>query len=250
MIVGNWKMNQSLASIERFMTALAPALDANIATAWIAPQAIHLPVLLAYRQRWPKQLRVGAQNCASALSGAHTGEISPEALKELGVDFVIIGHSERRTLYGETDALLHEKVQMALGQGLTPIFCVGETQAEREAGQTMDVVERQVRHGLKNLQDEQWAQMVIAYEPVWAIGTGLTASAEQASEVHQYLRGLLRSFCPAQAEKIPLLYGGSVKPENLEELLKATDIDGALVGGASLKALDFAELLKISSCQA
>lgn len=249
-IVGNWKMNQDLASIEKFFQELAPILDSGLNTAWLAPQFVHLPQLLSHRQRWPSYLKVGAQNCSHLTDGAMTGEVSPKTLVDMNIDFVILGHSERREHFNESSELLNTKVKLALSLGLTVIYCVGETKEQRENEQTLSIITEQLDQGLKGIHQEAYSSLLIAYEPVWAIGTGLTASPEQAQEVHQAIRKHLASLAPQKADSTPILYGGSVKPGNIAQLMKQPDINGALVGGASLKAFDFAELIKIASCQA
>jgi triosephosphate isomerase len=222
LIVGNWKMNQKVADIQAFFAEMPAGLEA-----WVAPQALHLPLCLSLA----KNIKIGAQNCAQKTSGAFTGEISADALKDLGAHFVIIGHSERRQIFKETHEELLEKTHTALGLGLKVIFCVGETLAERESGKTMDVVKAQ----LNNLPASP--EIIVAYEPVWAIGTGKVASPEQAQEVHAFIRQQLPN-----GQKTKILYGGSVKPDNVKTLMGQKDIDGALVGGASLKAKDFLAL--------
>ena len=188
---------------------------------------------------------LGAQNCHWDAQGAHTGEISPPMIKELGCRYVILGHSERRKEMGETDDLINRKVQAAIAHGLTPVLCVGETAEERRQGLTFTTIEGQLRAGLAGMPPEAIAQSVLAYEPVWAIGTGQVATPAQASEVHGYLRGLLTELTSKDAaQTIRLLYGGSVKPDNAAELAAAPDIDGALVGGASLKVQDFVAIAK------
>lgn len=226
LLVANWKMNQNVKEIQEFLAAFNEKYS-NKRQAWIAPQAIHLPLgmSLSTKVKW------GAQNTATEDAGAFTGEISPKSLKDLGAYFTIIGHSERRTLFAETDQVLNKKTMKAIENGLKVIFCIGETLAERESNKTFDVIRTQLELGLK---DVKMSEVILAYEPVWAIGTGKTASPEQAQEVHAFIR----SVVPAT----PILYGGSVKPDNVEKLLGQKDIDGALVGGASLKAADFLAL--------
>jgi triosephosphate isomerase len=190
-------------------------------------------------------LGLGAQNVHWAAQGAFTGEISAAMLTELGVRYVIIGHSERRQYFGETDATVNQRAKAALAAGLQPIVCVGETLAEREAGTTTQVVERQVRVGLAGLHGTDWDGLVIAYEPVWAIGTGKTATTAQAQEVHAFIRKLLVELAgAAAAAKIRIQYGGSMKPENAKELMSQPDIDGGLIGGASLEAKAFAAVVR------
>jgi triosephosphate isomerase (TIM) len=216
--------------------------------AWIAPQMVHLTHCLEFKKQFPTIL-IGAQNCGPQPHGAFTGEVSPLALKELGVDFVILGHSERREHFFESDDLINQKVLLSLETGLKVIFCVGETQQQREAGITHDVITQQITNGLKGLAPNHLESLIIAYEPVWAIGTGLTATPEQAQDVHQSIRQLIIELLGSHATSTPILYGGSVKPSNLAQLLEKPDINGGLVGGASLKASDFTELLKIQACQ-
>lgn len=188
---------------------------------------------------------VGGQNCYTKESGAYTGEISPQMLKDVGCTWVIIGHSERRQYFGETDALLNEKLKFARNSGLNVMFCIGETLEERESGRMNDVLTRQVLKGLEGLTAEQFAGTALAYEPVWAIGTGVTASPEQAQEAHAFVRGLVRENIGASvAESLRIQYGGSVKPDNAADLMSRPDVDGFLVGGASLKADSFAAIVK------
>ncbi len=184
-------------------------------------------------------VRVGAQNCAEEAKGAYTGEVSAEMIASLGVQYVILGHSERRQYYGETSATLNKRMAQAYANGLTPIYCVGETLEERESGKLWDVVKAQVEEVVFELSPEQYRRVVIAYEPVWAIGTGKVASADQAQEMHAFIRKTLAAKFGDAAAKTPILYGGSVKPENAAEIFAKEDVDGGLIGGASLKAEDF-----------
>lgn len=243
-IVGNWKMNQTLHQISDFFVEMSKMKMDLKCKAWIAPQAIHIPILkeMAFTTG---AIQIGAQNCCEHDSGAFTGEISPLSLTDMGVEFVIIGHSERRTIYKESDELLNQKTLKALKHNLKVIFCVGETLEEREANKTFEVLERQLSLGLKDLPADKAHLLLVAYEPVWAIGTGKTASAEQAEEAHAFIRGQL----PHNKEETIILYGGSVKPDNIDSLLRKPDIDGALVGGASLKAQDFRQLCVSGSMQ-
>ncbi len=233
LIVGNWKMNQTLPLAKAFFAELKSVELEH--EAWISPQALHVASCL---QMSPENVWIGAQNVSSENSGALTGENSPYSLKELGGKFVIVGHSERRQLFGEKNNELAKKVRHSLSLGLAVIYCVGETLQEREANQTFYVIRSQLSEGLKDLGEFDAKKLIVAYEPVWAIGTGKVASPAQAQEVHAAIREQLGS-------KTVLLYGGSVKPDNVSELLKQKDIDGALVGGASLKPGDF-----IALCQA
>lgn len=241
-IVGNWKMNQSLHEISNFFIEMSKMKMELKCKAWIAPQSIHIPILkeIAFTTG---SIQVGVQNCCEHDSGAYTGEISPAALADMGVEFVIIGHSERRTLYNENNELLNQKVLAALKHHLKVIYCVGETLIEREENRTFSILEEQIRIGLKDLPADKAHLLLIAYEPVWAIGTGKTASSEQAEEAHAFIRSQLTQL----ADKTVILYGGSVKPDNIDSLLRKPNIDGALVGGASLKAQDFRALCSSAS---
>ena len=190
---------------------------------------------------------LGAQNVYWEPLGAFTGEISPSMIKDAGCKYVIIGHSERRKYFGESDDTVNKRIKAAQSVELIPIFCVGETLEEREADKTIDVVKRQLKGGLEGLESEALQKLIIAYEPVWAIGTGKTAAPEQAQEVHKFIRGWLNeNYSPEAAENLRILYGGSVKPANARELMQQSDIDGALVGGASLDSSSFVEIVKNS----
>lgn len=237
LIVGNWKMNQTVADVTSFMEQLRSG--ARKQEAWIAPQALHVPLAISLA---PAGVKIGAQNCSEKLSGALTGETSPAALKDIGAQFVLIGHSERRQLFQETSQGCALKIKTALSQGLVVIYCVGETLTERERGHTLEVVTEQLRRGLSDLGAFAPEQLIVAYEPVWAIGTGKVASPSQAQEVHAGIRKELSELLGTPGAQIKLLYGGSVKPDNVVELMQQHDIDGALVGGASLKASDFLAL--------
>lgn len=243
-IVGNWKMNQTLQQMSDFFIEMTKMKMDLKCKAWIAPQALHIPILkeMAFTTG---AIQIGAQNCCEHDAGAFTGEISPLALADIGAEFVIIGHSERRTIYKENDELLNQKTLNALKHDLKVIFCVGETLEEREGNKTLEVLERQLSIGLKNLPADKAHLILVAYEPVWAIGTGKTASAEQAEEAHAFIRSKLEH----QKEETIILYGGSVKPDNIDSLLSKPNIDGALVGGASLKAQDFKQLCISGSMQ-
>ena len=185
-------------------------------------------------------VKLSSQNCASEASGAYTGEISPEMLTSTGVEYVIIGHSERRAIFGEDNELLNKKTKLALSSGLKPIFCCGELLEEREAGKLFDVIKEQIEVGLRDLSLEDISKVIVAYEPVWAIGTGVVASPAQAQEMHKFIRDLLVDLFNAQvADDMTILYGGSCKPSNAAELFTNPDVDGGLIGGAALKAEDF-----------
>jgi len=204
--------------------------------AWIAPQSLYVKLVIN------SPLKAGLQNCSEHVEGAYTGEVSPRTFKEMGGHFVILGHSERRQYFSETSKQLNAKIRTALNEGLTVIYCVGETLAEREANQTLSLIEDQIHQGLNDQSKATLENLVIAYEPVWAIGTGKTASPAQAQEVHAHIRQILKAKFPAFGDKTRILYGGSVKPDNVVELLGQKDIDGGLVGGASLKPKDFLAL--------
>jgi triosephosphate isomerase len=237
LIVGNWKMNQTKTQVEDFFHALKSGPRQQ--EAWLAPQALHLGLALSLT---PHDVKIGAQNCSEHDSGAFTGENSPATLKDLGASFALIGHSERRQIFHETNITCAAKTKRALSHGLAVIYCVGETLAEREAGQTLNVVKQQLRQGLSDLAGWHPGQLIVAYEPVWAIGTGKVATPAQAQEVHAAIRSELQEMYSAAGQAVRLLYGGSVKPDNVKELMGQEDIDGALVGGASLKATDFLAL--------
>lgn len=243
-IAGNWKMNKTLQEAVDF----ASVVKTKIPSAESVESVICAPALFLDRlvqEVKGTDLGIGAQNMHFEESGAFTGEISPVALKDLGVQYVIIGHSERREMFNETDETVNKKVHAAFKHGLTPIMCVGETLEEREADQWKQVVQSQTTKGLAGLTDEQVAKVVIAYEPIWAIGTGKTASAEDANEVCAYIRKTVaEQFSKETADQIRIQYGGSVKPGNIKELMDQSDIDGALVGGASLDPNSFLQLLE------
>lgn len=240
---GNWKMNLDLQSALNLTQDLlqgyadaVPGADVQVILGVPAPY-LH-PVANAVAGHAP--FAVAAQNMHQAASGAFTGETSATMLRSVACGHVILGHSERRQYFGETDALLADKLQAALAADLTPIFCIGETLAEREAGRTLEVLTRQMQVALGQRTADEAALIVLAYEPVWAIGTGKTASPEQAQEVHAFLRGWMRKqWGEATANTVPILYGGSVNAANAAQLFTCADIDGGLVGGASLKAVDF-----------
>jgi triosephosphate isomerase len=242
-IAGNWKMNKTTAEARDLAAGLAPlvagAKDREIvlAPAFTALQAVAGAIK-------GTNMSLAAQNLHWEEKGAYTGEISAEMLLELGCKYVIIGHSERRQYFGETDEGVNRKVKQALKKGLLPIMCVGETLAEREAGRLNEIINRQVTGGLKDVSVDDMKKVVIAYEPVWAIGTGKTATPEQAQEVHALIRQKVKTLYSAEiAEGLRIQYGGSVTPDNVSALMAKPDIDGALVGGASLKPESFAALV-------
>ncbi|MCK9425157.1 MAG: triose-phosphate isomerase [Ignavibacteriaceae bacterium] len=244
-IAGNWKMNlnlqESISLISGIKNGLGP-LSSNVEVI-VCPPYTSLETASTLVKNSP--VKLGAQNMCFEESGAYTGEISAAMLKSVGCEYVILGHSERRTIFGESDATINKKIHKALVSGLLPIFCIGETLDEREKGITFDVVKRQVVEGLKNVDAENMKKIIIAYEPVWAIGTGKVASKEQAEEVHAFIRKELTVLYKSEvAEQIIIQYGGSVKPDNAVELLSQLNIDGALVGGACLKADLFLGIIK------
>jgi len=240
LVAGNWKLNGSLESVESLASGVAD-LAANVSCEVVlCPVSLHLErVARVVGDR----VKLGAQNSSAELSGAFTGEVSPEMLKEVGCDYVILGHSERRTLFAETDQQIAEKVKSVLAQKMYPILCVGETLEERESGKAEEIVKSQLVAALVDVA-AQLESVVIAYEPVWAIGTGLTATPDQAQSMHAFIRDVLAEISEPVAQKVQILYGGSVKPENAEELFGQADIDGGLIGGASLKVDDFIAICK------
>jgi triosephosphate isomerase (TIM) len=240
-VAANWKMHKTVAEAAEFVDALLPQIAATQSDVVICPSFLALSELVE-RSRG-SAVRVAAQNMHEAEEGAFTGEVSPRMLAAAGVDAVILGHSERRELFGETDEALARKVPAALTEGLEPILCVGESEEARDADQTNAVLERQLQTDLVAVEGERLAEVVIAYEPIWAIGTGRTATPEQAQEAIAFIRDVLRER-GAAAEQVRILYGGSVKPANAAELMAQPDIDGALVGGASLDPGDFAAIVK------
>ena len=243
LLFGNWKMNKTQAEAKAFALesenlrkfALSKKVDIGVAPVYLSLETV---------KKVNPELCVAAQNVHFEDHGAFTGEISIPMLKEIGVDWVIIGHSERRTYYKETDESCNKKLLAMEKEGLTPIYCVGETLQEYEAGQTKAVVERQVRDGLKGLSKEYVKNSVIAYEPVWSIGTGKNASKEIAEDICSFIRGLVKEMFGEVSEDVRILYGGSVKPENVHDYLLQPNVDGALVGGASLKVESFKQLIE------
>lgn len=242
-IAGNWKMNKGVAEAEAFVQAAKGGAEVDGVESVICAPFIDLPAVVEAVKG--STLKVGAQNMHWEDNGAFTGEVSGGMLKELGVDYVILGHSERRQYFAETDETVNQKVHAAFKHGLVPIVCVGEHLEEREAGKTKDVVKVQVDKGLAGLTAEQAARTVIAYEPIWAIGTGKSSTAEDANEVIAYIRERVgAAFGDETAAQIRIQYGGSVKPGNIREYMGQADIDGALVGGASLDPESFAQLVE------
>jgi triosephosphate isomerase (TIM) len=244
-LAANWKMNFTQTEAESFLTAFLSELgEVNDVEVVIIPPFTSIPALAVVLERM-HFLRLGAQNVHWAKSGAYTGEISAQMLRALYVKYVIIGHSERRVQFNEDDDLINRKMRAALGAGLRPILCVGETLSERESGRVEDVLRRQIGKALENISAKDFHEMVVAYEPVWAIGTGVTATPNQAQEAHAFLRATLAEISGDQvAERIRIQYGGSVKSDNAEILMRQKDIDGALVGTASLDPRSFAQIVR------
>lgn len=248
-IAGNWKLNYTEKEAVELVTALKNELgDISTVDIVVCPVFTALPVV--HDILLESNIGLGAQNMHWEDAGAFTGEVSAPMLKDIGVEYVIIGHSERRQYFGETDATVNKRLKAALKHGLTPIVCVGENLAEREKGRTFEVLEKQCRGGLDGLEAEEIEKIIIAYEPVWAIGTGRTATPQQAQEAHKFVRDLLAEmYDDDTAQTVRIQYGGSVKPDNSASLMSQPDIDGALVGGASLKAETFTEIIR-NSCTA
>ncbi len=242
---GNWKMNLDAKQAKTLAYEIISSYSSNSTVEVIFGVPSIFLATIQEMAGGRAHVHVAAQNIHQAENGAYTGEISAEMVASVGVTHVILGHSERRQYFGEDDEVLALKLRIALDHGLTPIFCIGEVLAEREAGQTFEVVGAQLANAAFGLSAEDFSKLIIAYEPVWAIGTGKTASPEQAQEVHAHLRGLIEGKYGAEiAEGTSILYGGSVKPSNAEELFACADIDGGLVGGASLKSADFTAIIQ------
>jgi triosephosphate isomerase (TIM) len=239
-VAGNWKMNKTLQEGVALATELNDILASKKVNCdvIIGTPFIHLASVAAVVDS--AKLGVAAENCADHVSGAYTGEVSAAMVKSTGAQYVILGHSERRAYYGETSEILKAKVQLTLENGLTPIFCIGEVLAEREADKQFEVVEKQIKEALFDLSVEDFSKVILAYEPVWAIGTGKTASAAQAQEIHAFIRSVLAAkYSKEVANNCSILYGGSCKASNAKELFANPDVDGGLIGGAALKAEDF-----------
>lgn len=244
-VAGNWKMNTTVpegVALAKEVNEALKATTANCDVIICTPFTHLCPVADVIDQN---VLGLGAENCADHKSGAYTGEVSAAMVASTGAKYVILGHSERRQYYGETSETLREKVALALENGLTPIFCIGEVLAERENGTFNEVVARQVEEGLFNLSAEDFGKIILAYEPVWAIGTGKTATAEQAEDMHAHIRAVIAGkYGKEVADNTSILYGGSCKPSNAAELFAKPDVDGGLIGGASLKCADFMGIVK------
>lgn len=245
-IAGNWKMNKTATEAAKLVDELIPAVkDASCEVVICTP---YTDLVTAVEKTKGTNIHVGAENVHFEKSGAFTGEISADMLKELGVKYVIIGHSERRQYFNETDETCNKKVKVAIENGLRPILCVGESLAEREQDVTMEVIRKQVKIALRGVEVEDIKKVVIAYEPIWAIGTGKTATSEQAGEVCAKIRDCLRELYGARAARaITIQYGGSMNAKNAAELLAQPDVDGGLIGGASLKAPDFAAIVEAAN---
>jgi len=243
-VAGNWKMNTSLEE----GIALAKSINEEVKASKeyigvvIAPPFTHLTSVKEVINT--ERICLAAQNCAAEAKGAYTGEVSASMLKSLGVKAIIIGHSERRAYYGETNEILNKKVKLTLSESLKAIYCCGETLEERESGKLFEIINSQIVDGLFNLSNEEIENVIIAYEPVWAIGTGVTASSDQAQEMHAFIRNLVnQKYGGKIANEVKILYGGSVKPDNASEIFGKEDVDGGLIGGASLKTSDFLSII-------
>jgi triosephosphate isomerase (TIM) len=243
-VAGNWKMNLDYEQGRDLTKKVVELLQPTQATVVLGAPFIHLKNISSIIKDIAN-LKLAAQNCHQANSGAYTGEVSAPMLKSCGVDYVILGHSERREYFGEDDALIAQKIDTVLAHGMAPIYCCGEKLAVREAGGHEKLVAQQIERALFHLSEQHIQQIVIAYEPVWAIGTGKTASPEQAQEMHRHIRSLIRDkFGAAIADGMSILYGGSVKPDNAKELFGQADVDGGLIGGASLDAQGFIAIVE------
>lgn len=247
-VAGNWKMNLDHAAGIQLFSEIISLVSEELKgdqEVVICPPFIHISSLNEL-SRANSKVSIGAQNCHQSDSGAFTGEVSASMIKSSGAGYVIIGHSERRAFFAEDDSLLAQKLDAVLKNDLIPIFCIGETLDERNGGTHFDVIEEQLKGGAFHLQAEQFNKIVLAYEPVWAIGTGLTATPEQAQEIHAFIRSKVsEKYNSDLAENLTILYGGSCNPKNAAELFAQSDIDGGLIGGASLKARDFTDIIKV-----
>ena len=247
-VAGNWKMNmdynEGLSLFSEIINMVKDEVTGKQEAVVCSP-FIHLHSLVQLAKGYDKVV-VGAQNAHQAESGAYTGEISAKMIASVGATYVILGHSERRQYFGEDNALLAKKTDTALANGLKPIFCIGETLQQREANEHFDIIKSQLVEGVFHLDEEQFGKLVIAYEPVWAIGTGVTASSAQAQEIHAFIRKeIAEKYSQAVADETTILYGGSCNPKNAPELFAQADIDGGLIGGASLKSRDFLDIVKV-----
>ena len=242
-VAGNWKMNASKDSVDNLIKDLLTGMDGITSEVLVCAPFPYLAQVELLIQG--SKVKLGAQNLNTNASGAYTGEVSADMIKDFGARHVIVGHSERRSLYGETSAMVAEKTKAALNAGLTPLLCIGESIEQRDSGNTEAVIEKQLSAVIELVGIEAFNQIIIAYEPVWAIGTGVTATPEQAQEAHLFIRSLLAKNDESVAQKTPILYGGSMNASNASELISCADIDGGLIGGAALKAEDFLQICKV-----
>ena len=241
-VAGNWKMNASKETVNTLVMGILSGMsevEAKVIVCAPSPYMSQVEALITH-----SQLNLGAQDLNVNASGAFTGEVSADMIKDFGAQYVVIGHSERRSMYGETDQIVADKVRVALENDLTPLFCIGETLEEREAGNMESVVTRQIQAVIDLSGIDSFKNIIIAYEPVWAIGTGVTATPQQAQDAHAFIRSMLAQNNADIAQTTPILYGGSMNPGNAVELISCEDIDGGLIGGASLKAEDFLQICK------
>ena len=241
-VAGNWKMNASKETVNTLIEGILSGMNEASSEVIVCAPFPYLSQVESLIQG--SSLMLGAQNLNVNSAGAHTGEVSADMIKDFGAQHVIVGHSERRSLYAETNAIVAEKTKAAIDAGLTPLLCVGETLEDRESGNTEAIVEEQINAVIDLIGIEAFDQVIIAYEPVWAIGTGLTASPEQAQTVHLFIRNLLANSSEKIAKRTPILYGGSMNAANAADLISCSDIDGGLIGGAALKAEDFLQICK------
>lgn len=241
-IAGNWKMHKTGEDAKQYIGTLRPLIESSRPRIFIATP--FTAIAAASNAAVGSRIMIGAQNMHDSIEGAFTGEVSAPMLKEAGASFVILGHSERRQYFHETNVFINKKIKRALTEGLFPLYCIGEHLEDREKKKTKQVLVKQLDEGLHGISSEDAVRLVIAYEPIWAIGTGKTATPEMAEDTHAHIREWLASrFDKQKADKIPLLYGGSVKPDNISELMEQPNIDGALVGGASLDPVNFAKII-------
>ena len=243
-IAGNWKMNKTPSETRKLISEIKAEIPKSHKSEFIlCPPFISIPAAL--EEAKDSSINIGAQNCHWEEKGAFTGEISPKMLSELGINYVIIGHSERRAYFGETDETVNKRIKSSLNEGITPILCVGENLTQRENGETQNIIKNQLELDFKDIDENSAEKIIIAYEPIWAIGTGKTATDNQAQEICEFIRNTIgKMFSAEVSEKIHILYGGSMNDKNAEGLLSMPDIDGGLIGGASLKADSIAQILK------
>lgn len=244
LIAGNWKMNNTVSESTKLVKLLVEFMDKYEKDREVLVCAPFTSLYCINEIVKNSKVKLGAQNMHFEEKGAYTGEISPIMLKDIGVEYIIIGHSERRQYFNETDEIVNKKITTALKYNLKPIVCVGETLEQRESGKEKDIIRNQIKNGFKNIKTSDIEGIVIAYEPIWAIGTGKTATADQANEIISYIRKIISELYDAEvADNVRIQYGGSVKPNNASEIMSKSDIDGALVGGASLKIEDFKQII-------